>query len=451
MANNDFIFTDIINGHIAKSGKFYYYFDEKTGKILFKSKYKFEEIDGCYPKFTIGKNVYITDNEGVTLLKFDLHKFNSVIDECDTYKKEKEKINIKLQAKRENLAKKFADKGYDNVSEIQYPNNRYYIVKKGKFYGVLNENEEIVMDFKYPYISPTYFKQPHFIVQDPLSKKYGLTDINENPVIPFIYDNFHTWNIDEDEKTFVVVKDGKCGVIDINNKILVDFKFDYIYSYIKFLGNYTFACNENNLWGIMNRKGKIMKSDLSKVKEVNATTLNRKNAYRERVKAGYHISECLKRLHETQQKRISFIGGICMKHFNVTEDKNFYFDYGINIILGDNGSGKTSIVTTILNSLEGKSKDILYVCRDKTSKQNLDIINPNTIEELRQLMDKKEPFKENSVVIIDNIQSHFDEIEYDKFIDFLENNKGKCQFIITSTRSFCKSDIKKLNATIYVI
>ena len=453
MNKSDFIFTAVRDNR-AELGKFYYHFDEKTGKILFKSRYKFEKFEQCYLKFEIGKMVYITDKNGVTLLKLGLDKFNSLIKECDTLEKWHNETKLKHQKEKAKLIKKFQGKGYDNVFEVRFKDKTFYIVKKDGLYGVINEKDKVIIDFKYPsfHTAVNFEKSKNFgfIVQDAITKKYGMIDLQEKPIIPFMYDDIHIWNIDEEEETMVVVKNGKCGVIDVHNNILVDFKFDYIYSYLKFMGDYTFCCNKKGLWGIMDRKGNVMNVDLTNVKEVNATTLRRKNAISERQKAGYFISTALLQLWKKLSTK-KYIAAVVIKDFKNTKDKKIVFKYGVNIILGDNGSGKTHIINEILNGLNGNGQSIVYEINKKTTAHNFDIINPKSAEEVEQLMNKNEPFKDNSVVIIDNLQAKFDTVKYDKFLDFLKANRYNCQFIITSTRSFSKLEIGKLNATIYVV
>ena len=256
-----FIFEDIDNktGHGLKLGEFWYYFD--LPKILFKTKYKLERIKNTRP-FIIKsrKYTYVIDFLGEILFRTTQDKLEQKLKEWNltynwSYQKENPPFDV---AKYEFI-----------FSPFNWNNKKIYLVKKSGKRGLIDEKENIIIDFKYNDFYPFQFSDdntPYFAAKDTKTNLAGVIDINEKVIIPFMYDMIHEWNIETGRKTIQVAKNNICGLIDINNNILLDFKYQYIFGFAE--DEYSFAMDENDKWGVINRQGKEIEFDTENVKEL---------------------------------------------------------------------------------------------------------------------------------------------------------------------------------------
>ena len=136
----------------------------------------------------------------------------------------------------------------------------FWAVKKHGQWGVVHRDEltKWIIKPKYDYIKCTF--DNYFIVAK--YHKYGIININNEIVLDFIYDDINSVFLD-DENRFIVKMNGRYGIININRKIIVPFIYDKINN---------FYCSDNTeavlngKYGIINKNGtqiKIDKKELS--------------------------------------------------------------------------------------------------------------------------------------------------------------------------------------------
>lgn len=258
-----FYFDSIKDNNIALKDDFWYYIDDINAKVMFKSNFEFEWLEyKKYLKFTGKNHIYITDTLGKLLLTTTKNNLNSDLEKnhlnsvCENFDVEK------------NIIPECFNKYFYNIREvISWDKNKYYKVEsvnnKG-FVGVVDEWGKSIIDFRYDCLYDFIYEgKLYFGAMDSKTKLYGVIDIDENIIIPFIYNEFADWNIDNDEQILFFEKDGKWGAVDINGKNLIDFKYKYI---LGFINQYSMVQNFDEKWGLINRKGKITKLNFSKVK-----------------------------------------------------------------------------------------------------------------------------------------------------------------------------------------
>lgn len=239
-------------GYALKLGDYSYFFrlDSKFPQITFKTKYELENFHNRLFKHKSRKYTRVIDIDGNILLKTTEMKED--LKQLPYNKSEKPKFSK-----------------YDYVYSCPKRNNKkfYVVVKKDK-YGVIDEDEKIIIDFdKYNHLFPYHaIDNTYFFAKDKGTNLEGIIDINRNIIIPFIYDKIYYWNYDIERNTLIVEKDGKCALIDLENNILIPFKYKYIFGFSDF--DYSFAADENNKWGVINRNGKEIEFDLNNVKEL---------------------------------------------------------------------------------------------------------------------------------------------------------------------------------------
>ena len=225
---SNFVFDDIRDGHTAKLGDYWYFFDDKRGLITFKTKKPNELLDYNYLKFVVDKTVYITDLYG----------------------------NVKLETKEETLS-------YD-IKQLPEFNHKAETLTNTE----LCETQINIGLKQYKYLFSFYFDETVYIcAKNPETNLCGIVDTNENIVIPFMYDEIYDWNIDTWYKTIMAVYQGKCGIIDINNNILLPFKYKYIFGFPDIENDYSFVQNMQGKWGIIDRQGNAVEINLDKIPE----------------------------------------------------------------------------------------------------------------------------------------------------------------------------------------
>ena len=303
---DNFVFDDIRDGNTAILEDYWYFIDDETGQVTFKTKMPNELLNYGYVKFVVEGTVYITDLNGNVLLKSTEGRLSEDLKQLPYFNSEtkyrtEERVN-------------FDTSKYENVRlNFEWNNHKYYHVGKNEKYAVIDEAENIIIDYDYyPLYISEFNGKPCFTVIDPKTELYGvididkntiipfkkysyltsfaffkdeksylcaknaetglcgIIDINENIVIPFMYDEIHDWNICTLRKTIQVVYKGKCGIIDINNNILLPFKYKYICSFADEynLNQCSLAENLDGKWGIINRQGNAVEINLENIKEL---------------------------------------------------------------------------------------------------------------------------------------------------------------------------------------
>ncbi|HMT74002.1 MAG TPA: WG repeat-containing protein [Chitinophagaceae bacterium] len=126
---------------------------------------------------------------------------------------------------------------YDMIREAG--GDKWLVNSGGKFYfnanGVLpdhkqpgkwgignNEGKEVV---KPAYVSLQIGWENNFIVQDALTKKYGLLSYDGKPKIPLVYDELYDFN----KGAALAKKQGKYGFIGTQNQVILPFMYDEVY------------------------------------------------------------------------------------------------------------------------------------------------------------------------------------------------------------------------------
>lgn len=164
---------------------------------------------------------------------------------------------------------------YEN---LKYAFSIYYIAKRDGKYGVINQENEKIVEFEY--ISMTYIESGNFIIADKsevqtvildsnLAKKTEgvISEINEEKGYIRVYmdDSYKYYNFKLEEKKaqdiltkntlFLSKKDGKYGYIDKNDKIVID----YIYDDATEQNNYGYCgVKKDGKWGSIDKVGNIV-------------------------------------------------------------------------------------------------------------------------------------------------------------------------------------------------
>ena len=148
-------------------------------------------------------------------------------------------------------------------------NSDYYIVshRHENEYGLCDEFGKPIIDFKYKEFRGYYSnikKQYYFIAKNNLGA-YGVVDINDNIVVPFVYDSLYSNNIDNG-----IIAEINCNyyLIDLDNNFISDFKFGALNKFLS-CGFVAVRSQEHgSKWSLINKKGESVKFDLSDVKEL---------------------------------------------------------------------------------------------------------------------------------------------------------------------------------------
>ncbi|WP_312698970.1 WG repeat-containing protein [Sedimentibacter sp.] len=141
--------------------------------------------------------------------------------------------------------------------ELQYINDSFIIAfGKNSKYGVINIDNDIVIPFEYNEIHIVSDSMNY--LQMTKNNKSGLYDRNKGElVIPIEYESLKYIGERYLENELVVAKkDGKYGIIDMQNKEIVPF----IYDRIEYVGGDGLKFYENGLAGLLDSKGNIILS-----------------------------------------------------------------------------------------------------------------------------------------------------------------------------------------------
>jgi len=155
----------------------------------------------------------------------------------------------------------YFEREYDEILSKTWWYQKNKVVKKGNKYGIISENNEILvpckfdeiscfeneiygiksgskyslwlpnvsegLSFNYDYLDDVYGTVANkFIVKN--NGKYGVIDKNENVIISYIYDSLIADSFDEDKQVALIIAKtkNKYGVIDENGQVRIDFKYD---------------------------------------------------------------------------------------------------------------------------------------------------------------------------------------------------------------------------------
>ncbi len=179
-------------------------YDTKTGKLLVTKSFDGEITKIKEPiSFSIGNKLKIPAHETIVDKKKRL-PFSCNFGEC-------KKAVVDIQT----MEKVFLDDESDTPSFIGY----YYVEKRNEKYGVVDENNSIIIPFEYDYLDNSYgFEQ---IVATKGEKK-GIIDIDNNVI--FKFDNYQQIVIHGDYIA-VVLDNSQIKVIRKNKEIL-NYKVD---------------------------------------------------------------------------------------------------------------------------------------------------------------------------------------------------------------------------------
>ena len=165
--------------------------------------------------------------------------------------------------KDKKIVPKHIDKDFYTSGEIySWNGNNYYIVesKNKRGVGVVDEQGKVIIELKYDWLCYfIYRNELYFVAVDIETYLYGVININGDTVIPFIYNDFASWELDlKDEDILFFEKDGKWGAIDINGTTVVDFKYKYFGGIRE---QYYLVQNFDNTWSYIDKKGNPIKSN----------------------------------------------------------------------------------------------------------------------------------------------------------------------------------------------
>jgi len=210
------------NGMAAIKRKDKWGFIDKTGKIVIKPKYdnvtSFEEEIAFFQE----KNKWGIINKTGKIISKPKYELLMSYQSNPAIIKENKKYSF------------INEKG--NISSIAYDSLDYFIgniawAKKGNKFGIINKNEEIILDFIYDDYFP-FFMQPDGIILSRihLNNKIGFVNNDGKIIIEPKYDGFKGWL---KNGKIVAFKDGSASVIDTLGHTLVPYK----YLRIEFLNN----------------------------------------------------------------------------------------------------------------------------------------------------------------------------------------------------------------------
>lgn len=147
---------------------------------------------------------------------------------------------------------------YYGYAENPYYNDmetNLYVIELGGSYNLMNREGQILLDEDYTYlgVESTYDNRIYYYVSEDYvvakrNDKYGIIDVNNQIVLDFVYEQVAEI-IDVGEK-FVVKRDGKYGVVDNKREIILDFVYDGIIE----AGGY-YAVNIGHELNIINEEG----------------------------------------------------------------------------------------------------------------------------------------------------------------------------------------------------
>lgn len=260
------------NGYIVKNTEEKYGIIDTNTKIILEPNY--EDIKSIYSpnKYVVKENgtYKIIDKEKNTILDSGFDEIIGINGDNITIIKDKKYGVITITGEEEISIK---------YEELKYAFKDYYIAKNNGKYGIINLNNETILDTEYASI--TYRKEAEIIEaekENEIETKIYDTELNlkltgiiseineakgymkirienEYKYYNFKFEEKSNTEILTNNKIFLSKKDGKYGYIDKDGKVVVD----YIYDDATELNNYNYAAvKQNGLWGAIDEKGKII-------------------------------------------------------------------------------------------------------------------------------------------------------------------------------------------------
>ncbi len=116
--------------------------------------------------------------------------------------------------------------------------SNYCIAKKKDKFGIIDENDKIIIDFIYDYLE---FSESSKLILAVRDKKYGFIDIENKEIIPFKYDKAFPFH---QGLSAVFIRE-KCGYISKDGKSIIPLYYDFCYSF----NNNLAAVKKSGKWG----------------------------------------------------------------------------------------------------------------------------------------------------------------------------------------------------------
>lgn len=260
------------NGYIVKNSEEKYGIIDSNTKTILEPSY--EEIKSIYSpnKYVVKENgtYKIIDKEKNTILDSGFDEITEINGDNITIIKNKNYGVITITGAEEILTK---------YEDIKYAFKDYYIVKENGKYGIINLNNEMILNPEYSSI--VYRKEAEIIetekeneietqiydtelnlkltgIISEINETKGYMKIrikNEYKYYNFKFEEKNNTEILTNNKIFLSKKDGKYGYIDKDGNVIVN----YIYDDATELNNYNYAAvKQNGLWGSIDEKGKTI-------------------------------------------------------------------------------------------------------------------------------------------------------------------------------------------------
>lgn len=134
---------------------------------------------------------------------------------------------------------------------MPFESRNLFVVKKGERYGVIDEQENVIVPFKYLSISNSPYQDGSFLSQNE-EGKYGCITINGVVTLPFVYDNFSSTS--RYDNNVVALKNGKCGIVQVNEGVpyeVATCEYDDITVQKK-----VFVVKKDGKYGLLNQYGR---------------------------------------------------------------------------------------------------------------------------------------------------------------------------------------------------
>lgn len=145
---------------------------------------------------------------------------------------------------------------YKSLTQIY--GTEFFIAQKDKLFGLINIENQVVIDFKYESLTQ-FMRSGLYALQN---GKLGIIDFDGEIIIPFDYEqnnnlteNYSSWDgqyVPLPKGVLRIQKDGKVGIIDIKNNIIIPFEYENIKG-LNFQKKY-YQAKKNGKWGVLNSK-----------------------------------------------------------------------------------------------------------------------------------------------------------------------------------------------------
>lgn len=244
-------------GIVAKNGK--YGIIDTLGNVISPIKYDLIEHPTEYSNesdlFAVkkGNNIQLLDKTANPITDFDIKEF-----EWDSYKGKESYQRYFVLTNSSGMVGTVSDKGIKEIpfeyQEIKpFDGKSVTYAKQGGKYGLIDYNGKIILPLEYDDIFSQKFFD-YYIVKD--SDKSGMFDKNGNQIISFSYQNILPVFYEEN-KRFIVQKNGLFGVIDLNENIIIPIEFEEISNWVEY-GPKEHFITKNGKKGLISRDGKIV-------------------------------------------------------------------------------------------------------------------------------------------------------------------------------------------------